>query len=133
MLIDVNGPDLIRIETSTGRVRSPSDLDPRVIFSGAYIQGDAQFHAWSVGPGHAENLWFGHDYGLPPAVFACVLTSSGQDYIGAGEMLAPQVDVRFRFNVGAVRNINVGWTVYSNRIQGGATMYGTLYAWVIGP
>lgn len=125
MLFDMRGADFFRVQRQNqGRISDP--LDPDVLFSGAYEDGQGLYLQTAVdAPGTANaksyELGFGRNFGRPPMVFGSLRLTAGLNqnntqFFNNGECLAPCNYRRTVFGVGPTVNYAFYWVTYSNRI-----------------
>ncbi|GLS45167.1 hypothetical protein [Methylobacterium brachythecii] len=132
MLVDWNGPDLLRVQRSTSsRIADP--LDPDVIVSGAFDDGQALFFQQAVSaPGVSQvayTIGFGRTLAAPPVVIGGLklsqalvqrdtANSKNVQYFDPGEIVAPCI---FKYNkgggAGTIINWNFSFYVYADRIE----------------
>lgn len=126
MLFDMRGADFFRLQRANqGRVGDP--LDPDVLFSGGYEDGQALFLQTTVdAPGVANsksyNLYFGRTYARPPMAFASLkltqgLNQNNTQFFNAGEYLAPCTYRRNIFGQGPVVDYTFYYITYTDRVM----------------
>lgn len=126
MYFDMAGADFFRLQRyNTGRVGDP--LDPDVLFSGGYEDGQAMFfQQWVDAPGAANtktyDVWFGRTFGRPPLVFGNLRLAQGLNhnntqFFNEGEYIAPCSYRRNVFGVGPVVNYSFSFITYVDRVS----------------
>ena len=111
MFLDINGPDLFRLQSAPPRAADP--LDPGVLFSGGFDDGQVFVFQQAIansGVGYTSNaIDFGQTFANVPLVFGGLKLSQAVVQDGAvrfntGEIVAPCAYQYTRYNVGRVIN-----------------------------
>ncbi|MGY2048928.1 hypothetical protein [Methylobacterium sp. JK268] len=124
MYFGLNGPDFIRVQRNA---QSPigDALDPDVLFSGTYDDGQVYFYqlAVSVASNSSQNyeVQFGRNFANVPLVIGCLKTSqslvqNGATQFNSGEYLAPCRYTYNRYGTGRIVNWGFEFTAYKDRL-----------------
>lgn len=125
MYFNMRGFDFLRLQSS-GNAPMADPLDPAVLFSGAYEDGQGLFFQQEVsslglGNGKSYTINFGRTFANTPMVFGTLrltqpCAQSGRTWFNAGECLAPCSYRRNIFNAGLQTDWQFFWTTTPTEI-----------------